>query len=91
MSIPTACYEPLIFTLTICSHTRLCYVGSHEEMVVPRANGKQISTDLTPREEQALSAAIAQMRKIVRDLTRTAARMNRTLDRRLQQLEALRQ
>lgn len=58
---------------------------------MPPANGKQTSTDLTPRDEQALSTAVAQMRKIVRDLTRTTARMNRTLDRRLQQLEALRQ
>lgn len=58
---------------------------------MPRVNGKQTSTDLTPRDEQALSAAVAQMRKIVRGLTRTAVRMNRTLDRRLQQLEALRQ
>jgi len=58
---------------------------------MPRVNGKQRSTDLAPGDEQALSAAVAQMRKIVRNLTRTAARMNRTLDRRLQQLEALRQ
>jgi len=58
---------------------------------MPRTNGKQTSTDLAPREERALSAAVAEMRRIVRDLTRTAARMNRTLDRRLQQLEALRQ
>ena len=58
---------------------------------MPRVNGKPISDDLTPRDEQALSAAVAQIRRIVRELTRTAARMNRTLDRRLQQLEALRQ
>lgn len=56
-----------------------------------RANGKQTSTDFAPRDEQALSTAVAQMRRIVRDLTRTTARMNRTLDRRLQRLEALRQ
>ena len=58
---------------------------------MPRANGKHTSPDLTQRDQQALSAAVAQLRRIVRDLTRTAARMNRTLERRLQQLEALRQ
>ena len=56
---------------------------------MPRSNGKQTSADLTPRDELALSAAVAQMRRIVEDLTRTTARMNRTLDRRLRQLEAL--
>jgi hypothetical protein len=81
----------MIFKATICSHSRLCYVNGNGEIAMPRANGKRTSTDLTPRDERALSAAVAQMRRIVRDLTRTATRMNRTLDRRLQQLEALRQ
>jgi hypothetical protein len=69
----------------------LCYVEAHEEILMSRTHGKQASTGLTPRDEQALSAAVGRMRRIVRNLTRTAARMNRTLDRRLQQLEALRQ
>ena len=58
---------------------------------MPRANGKPTSTALTPGDARALSAAVTQMRRIVKDLTRTTARMNRTLERRLQQLEALRQ
>lgn len=58
---------------------------------MPRANGKRTSVNLTPRDAQALAEALVRMRTIVRDLTRTTARMNRTLDRRLQQLEALRQ
>ena len=58
---------------------------------MPRNNGKPPTTDLTSRDARRLSAAVAQMRRIVQNLTRTAARMNRTLERRLQQLEALRQ
>ena len=56
-----------------------------------RAQTRNVSTDLTSREERALSDAVARLRRIVRELNRTATRMNRTLDRRLQELEALRQ